>query len=284
MAKGKTQFDFVVNTPFNVVNTTIQNWLVANKFKPIEGVVWGQPGSYLFNDPIVEGKRGFDYVIHGNKVTIWAYVGSSNKPMPLDDSLVGAMPKQRYKNLLTPLFQELEKLNGNTSVNNQIPAQSQYRNPVNPQVNTQNNQQQNAYGAYAQHMNRQTYNVGNLNQNNFAQSPQPAHLNQQNPTFVVPQSCSANTKPNSMQVNQFVDDINKKGEKFAVAAFIISLVSLVLPCIGVAPGGLLVLLNYWFASQGLQTKKRGLSIAAIVITSISLVLLIASIALQFFLE
>lgn len=283
MAKGKTQFDFVVNAPFQVINNTIQNYLVANKFQPIEGVVWGQQGSYLFNDPLVEGKRGFNYVIQGNRVTIWAYVGSPNKPMPLDDSLVGAMPKQRYKNLLTPLFQELEKLNGNKAVNNQIPAQPQYRNPVIPQVANQNNQQQNSYGAYTQHMNQQAYNVGNLNQNGFAQSSQPAHLNQQSQTF-VPQSGSANANPNNVQVNQFMDDINKKGEKFAIASFIISLVSLVLPCIGVAPGGILILLNYWFASQGLKTKKRGLSIAAIVITSISLVLLFASIALQFFAE
>ena len=284
MAKGKTQFDFVVNAPFQVVNNTIQNYLVANKFQPIEGVVWGQQGSYLFNDPLVEGKRGFDYVIQGNRVTIWAYVGSSNKPMPLDDSLVGAMPKQRYKNLLTPLFQELEKFNGNTTVNNQIPAQPQYHNPASPQTVNQNSQQQNAYGSYAQHMNQPAYSVGNFNQNGFAQSPQPAHLNQQNPTFVVPQSGSVNTSPNNMQVNQFMDDINKKGEKFAIASFIISLISLVLPCIGVAPGGILILLNYWFASQGLKTRKRGLSIAAIIITSISLVLLFVSIALQFFAE
>lgn len=113
MSQGKTEYKFQVNADMNMVETVIRNWLAVNKFsvKPEFGST-----VYAFNDPIVKGKRGFEYYINGNEVTILAYVNTYKKPQALEGA-VGALMKQGYKNELTPLFEEIKKLENGDTVN-----------------------------------------------------------------------------------------------------------------------------------------------------------------------
>lgn len=112
MKQGKTEYRFKVNGDMLQVENVIRNWLMVNEFE-----VKHEYGStcYAFNDPIIKGKRGFEYFIHGDEVTILAYIGTYKKPCPLEGA-AGAWAKQSYKNELTTLFEEIKKWeNGNGS-------------------------------------------------------------------------------------------------------------------------------------------------------------------------
>lgn len=113
MSQGKTEYKFQINADMSLVETVIRNWLVANKFgsKPEFGST-----VYAFNDPIVKGKRGFEYYINGNEVTILAYIGTYKKPKALEGA-VAAVMKQSYKNDMAPLFAEIKKLENGSTVN-----------------------------------------------------------------------------------------------------------------------------------------------------------------------
>lgn len=77
--------------------------------------------------------------------------------------------------------------------------------------------------------------------------------------------------------NQFAQESEKSKEGFAVAAFVISIVGLILSCFGWALGVIVIMLEYYFAIQGLKSKKKGLAITAIVLASLSLLINIISI-------
>lgn len=59
--------------------------------------------------------------------------------------------------------------------------------------------------------------------------------------------------------------------------FWLSIVGLILSFIGITYGVIIYLLNYYFASQGLKTRKRGKAIATIVLSSVSIVIIILEI-------
>ncbi|MDD6215265.1 MAG: hypothetical protein PUB28_00725 [Roseburia sp.] len=121
MGKGKTEYRFTINADMAVVNNVIQNYLAVNEFhqEPRQNANY-----YFFNDPIVKGKRGFEYYINGNEVVILAYIGTFEKPMALEGA-VGAIPKQSYKNDLNPLFTELKKLEAQGQDAGAVPPQNQ---------------------------------------------------------------------------------------------------------------------------------------------------------------
>lgn len=108
MSRAKSVFKFTVHANPAVINDVIQRYLAANQFspKPTENANY-----YYFNDPMLKGKRSFEYYISGNDVTIYAYLGTYKKPRELE-GFVAALPKQSYKNDLAPLFEELKRLDG----------------------------------------------------------------------------------------------------------------------------------------------------------------------------
>lgn len=80
--------------------------------------------------------------------------------------------------------------------------------------------------------------------------------------------------------NQFAQESEKSKEGFAVAAFVISIVGLILSCFGWGLGVIIIMLEYYFAIQGLKSKKKGLAITAIVLASLALLINIISIIIS----
>lgn len=83
---------------------------------------------------------------------------------------------------------------------------------------------------------------------------------------------------NQNNVNQFTqtfqNETTKKQEKMCEVGFWLSLVGLLCSFLGVAYGIIVYILNFYFASQGLKTKKRGKAIATIVLSIISILVII----------
>lgn len=77
--------------------------------------------------------------------------------------------------------------------------------------------------------------------------------------------------------NSFQDETIKRQETMCEVGFWLSIVGLILSFIGVTYGVIIYLLNYYFASQGLKTRKRGKAIATIVLSSVSIVIIILEI-------
>ena len=108
MAKGKTEFRFTVNGAPETIEQAFTDYLAANEFMRKEKA---NANYYLFNDPIVKGKRSLEYYINGNEVMVLAYMRTFEKPLPLE-GMVGALAAMSYRNDLMPLFEALEHLGG----------------------------------------------------------------------------------------------------------------------------------------------------------------------------
>lgn len=83
--------------------------------------------------------------------------------------------------------------------------------------------------------------------------------------------------PPQNSANQFVEKSRKTRENWTIAGFVIGLVGLLLSFFGITYGAIIIVLEFWCGFQGLQTKKKGLAIATIVLAGISVLLLILSI-------
>ena len=256
MSQGKTEFKFRVNADITVVESLIRNWLNANgfSFQPKPGANY-----YAFNDPMLKGKRGLEYYINGNEVTILAYLGTYEKHQDLE-GFVGALPKQAYRNELNPLFEELKKLESGRTPN-----------MANAAPNAQGNMPNPGYPAGQGYPNGQPAGAGQ-----GYPGGQPAGAGQGYPNG---QPAGAGQMQDD-SLNRFTEKNNKNKEKMAIAGFILSLVGLVVICLGASYGSILIVMEYYFAIQGLKTKKKGLAIATIVLASINLVVLIGSIILS----
>ncbi len=79
-------------------------------------------------------------------------------------------------------------------------------------------------------------------------------------------------------VNQFTqtfqNETTKKQEKMCEIGFWLSLFGLLCSFIGVAYGVIIYFLNFYFASQGLKTRKKGKAIATIVLSIISILIIV----------
>lgn len=215
MSQGKTSFKFVVNADMALVETVIRNWLTANKFTydPKSGLNY-----FGFNDPMLKGKRGFEYYINGNEVTILAYIGTYKKPQALE-GFVGAVMKQNYRNELAPLFEEIKKLeNAEGSVAAAASADAQQASPSQPPVHDDS-------------------------------------------------------------LNTFMAENEKKQGTLVIIGFVMSLVGLLLSCFGFTYGAILLVLEFYFAIQGLKTKKKGFAIATLAIAGVSILVFIGNIVL-----
>lgn len=228
MSQNKTVFQFQVNSNMAAVDNTIRNWLAANEFK-----FQPKPNAnyYAYNDPWVKGKRGFEYYINNNIVTIVAYVGTFENPMELE-GLVGAMGKQTYRNELEPLFQEIKRLeSGAAPVMQAVPGQAaQVTSP----------------------------------QPGQAVQPQPRPMQQPQP---------------GGNVNAFLEENMKKKETLVILGFVLSIIGVLITCLGVSFGAILIIMEFYCGVQGLKTRKKGMAIATIVLASLNILFLIVNIAL-----
>lgn len=93
------------------------------------------------------------------------------------------------------------------------------------------------------------------------------------------QPVNQNNYQQSVQnVNQFTqtfqNETTKKQEKMCEVGFWVSLFGLLCSFMGVVYGVIIYILNFYFASQGLKTRKRSKAIATIVLSIISILIII----------
>lgn len=81
-----------------------------------------------------------------------------------------------------------------------------------------------------------------------------------------------NNKQDDMQsaINKFKDQNNKTWGNWTIFAFVMSILSLIMSIFGYMFGVIIIILVYYVAINGLKTTKKGLAIASIAITSVSL--------------
>lgn len=83
---------------------------------------------------------------------------------------------------------------------------------------------------------------------------------------------SQNNTQDDMQsaINKFKDQNNKTWGNWTIFAFVMSILSLIMSIFGYMFGVIIIILVYYVAINGLKTTKKGLAIASIAITSVSL--------------
>lgn len=208
MAKGKSQFTFPYSERSEQI---IRDFLQANGFQYKEPK--NAESYYSYKDGMCNG--GLQYQVTGSGITVYFFLGKSKKPMVVDDSFVGSVAKQHYKNVLKPLFDALNNPEGF---------------------------------------------IGDTQLSGGANTQRPP-------------------EGSTYSKNMFEESTNKSREKFAIIAFVMSLIGLVLSCLGFTYGVALIIMEFYFAFLGIKTKKKGLASAAIVIAGVSILILIAEIIL-----
>lgn len=144
------------------------------------------------------------------------------------------MMAMNYRNSLSTLFQEIENLNGGNTMNNNI---------NNGQMNFDSNTGQ------------------PLNQNKGQPTGQPVNqMNKQQPQNNFSQT--------------FKNENQKKQETMCEIGFWLSILGLLGSFAGIMMGLLVYIMDFYFASQGLKTRKRGKAIATIVLSIISILVVV----------
>lgn len=99
--------------------------------------------------------------------------------------------------------------------------------------------------------------------------------NQQEPT------ASSKTKPQTQGTyNDFKQANSKRDNTFAEISFWVSIVMLVSSFFGIIAGAIIIIFNYYLAIQGLKSEKRGKAIAAIVMSSVAIVVVIVALIID----
>lgn len=93
-----------------------------------------------------------------------------------------------------------------------------------------------------------------------------------------------NSNINNQQINQnnsatqfaqtFQNENLKKQEKLCEIGFWLSIFGLLMSFVGISYGVIIYILNFYFASQGLKTRKKGKAITTIVLSIISILIII----------
>ena len=180
------------------------------------------------------GYRGLIYSISGQTITIIAWLDGALGDFPLEQNSLNMMA-MNYRNSLSTLFQEIENLNGSNTMNNNVNNEQ-----VNYDVRTGQPINQN----YQQQLTGQSVNQINVQQrqNNFSQT--------------------------------FKNENQKKQETMCEIGFWLSILGLLGSFGGVAMGLFVYIMDFYFASQGLKTKKRGKAIATIILSIISILIVV----------
>lgn len=251
MAKGRSVYNITINSDPNLVNNLIQSFLQANNYE-----LQNKNGEqyYRAGDAMVQGYRYFKYEINGATLTVYAWFKGVLGEMPIEQNSL-SMVAMNYRNSLNTLFQEIDKLNkGGTNVNNNMNYDPNTGQPLN---NTQANYDPNT----GQALNQINNNPGNLN-----------------PNIGQPQSQNNYQQPVQNNANQFAqtfqDETTKKQEKMCEIGFWLSILGFLCSFLGVSYGVIIYILDFYFASQGLKTRKRGKAIATIVLSVASIIIII----------
>ena len=193
---------------------------------------------YYYNDAWY-GNRCFQYTIDGNVLTIYAWtIGIGKKFVMLDSGAYNNMAGDAYKQVLNSLFSQI---NLNCPPN---PAQDTGTAPF-------------AGAAQDPNMTRDPGTMQN-----------PGAM--QNPYAAVPDS--------SRFVDAFQSEVDARNEKLCTIGFWMSIVGLLLSFMGIMYGVFIYILEIYFATRGLKTRKKGKAIATFIIAGISILIIFAQLA------
>ncbi len=238
MKKGRSIYTFQLSCDPNLVNNLVQSYIQGNQYE-----LQQKNGEqfYRAGDAMVQGYRFFNYSISGQTLTIYAWCKGLFGEIPIEQKNSLNMLAMAYRNSLNTLFQEIDKLNnGGVNMNNNMNFDPNTGQPLNQNVS--NNQ-----------MNFDPNTGQQLNQTNYQQPVQN----------------------NASQFAQtFQNETTKKQEKMCEIGFWLSLFGLLISFAGLTYGGIMYILNFYFASQGLKTRKRGKAVAIIVLSIVSILITI----------
>ena len=216
MKKGKSTYTLQFRCNSNTIEQLMQSFISAKGFTFTEkkGEQYFRAGDQMM------GYRGLTYSISGQTITINAWLDGALGDFPLEQNSFNMMATN-FRNELSTLFQEIEKLNGGNTMNNNanqnnngVNFDSQTGQPINQNVNNQTNNQQ------------------------FIQS--------------------------------FNNEHQKKQETMCEIGFWLSILGLLGSFAGIIMGLFVYIMDFYFASQGLKTRKKGKAIATIVLSIISI--------------
>jgi len=248
MKKGRSIYTFQLNCDPNLINNLVQSYIQGNQYE-----LQQKNGEqyYRAGDAMVQGYRYFNYSISGQTLTIYAWFKGVFGEVPIEQNILNMMA-MTYRNSLNTLFQEIEKLNnGGVNMNNNMNFDPNTGQPLNQ--NTNNSQ-----------MNFDSNTGQPLNQN----------INNSQMNFDPNTGQSLNQNNVSQFTQTFQNETTKKQEKMCEVGFWLSLFGLLCSFMGVAYGVIIYILNFYFASQGLKTRKRGKAIATIVLSIVSILIII----------
>ena len=77
------------------------------------------------------------------------------------------------------------------------------------------------------------------------------------------------------------NDVNKNRETMCEVGFWVSIVGILISMFGVSYGVIIYLLDFYFAAQGLKTRKKGKAITTIVLSVISVLILILQLIFKY---
>ncbi|MCR5196958.1 MAG: hypothetical protein K6D38_11590 [Pseudobutyrivibrio sp.] len=210
MNKGKTHYEFKFSTDAKTADEIVKSWLQANKFNLINKY---DEEFYFFNDPLLYGKRGFQYKIDGQTISVDAWtIGVGKKFYMLDSGAMNNMAGDSYKSILQTLFNKICETKDITESENMNEAQVE----------------------------------------------------------------GADNNVSAQFTKEFENENYAKREKLCLAGFILSIVGVILPFLGVSFGIIIYILVYCLAGQGLSTPKKKLAIAAIIINTLAFIILVVS--------
>lgn len=240
MKKGKSSYTIQFRCDSNTINQLMQSYISANGFSYVEkdGEQYFRAGDQMM------GYRGLTYSIYGQVITINAWLDGALGDFPLEQNSLNMMA-MNYRNSLSTLFQEIENLNGGNIMDNNI-----------------NQNQMNSNSNNGQQFNQTNYQGQPINQN-YQYQPTGQPVNQMN--IQQPQNNFSQTFKNENQ---------KKQETMCEIGFWLSILGLLGSFGGVMMGLFVYIMNFYFASQGLKTRKRKKAIATIVLSIISILIVI----------
>ena len=121
-------------------------------------------------------------------------------------------------------------------------------------------------------------NNGGMNMNNQYNQNNMNNYNNQNY-----QNNNMNNNPNMVNSsNTFYNENIKKKETMCEIGFWLSLAGLLASFLGVAFGIILYILDFYFAAQGLKTRKKGKAVATIVLSIVSIIIIIIEIVATYY--
>lgn len=236
MKKGKSIYTFKLNCSPNLADNLIQSYIQANKYS-----LQSKNGEQFFKaGDAMLWYTYFNYDISGQTLTIYAWLKGLLGPVAIEKNSLN-MLAMSYRNSLNTLFQGIAKLNSSEEISNKESLND--HNYVNA-------------SAMANQNNNQT--------TSYASTVQAVKNNTQQPIQNAPDELA----------KTFQEETMKKQEKMCEIGFWLSIGGVVCALGGVTYGILVYIMDFYFASQGLKTRKRGKAIATIVLSIISILITI----------